>query len=49
MDKKVDWVKLTSPGKTIFVFQPTPEKIQIWTNRLLHEYLFISDEFRDIH
>ena len=49
MIKKVDWTKLTSPGETIAVFQPTPEKIRIWTDKLLHEYLFISDEFRDIH
>ena len=47
MDKKVNWTKLSNPGETIMIFQPTPQKMQILIDRLLHEYLYIPDELRD--
>lgn len=38
--------RLIHPSSMFSVFVPTEEKVQLFSTKLMHDYLFLSDEFR---
>lgn len=39
--------RLMQPSSMFKIFVPTEEKVQMFASKLLHEYLYLSDEYRD--
>ena len=39
--------RLMQPSSMFRIFVPNEEKVKIFSHKLLHEYLYLSDEYRD--
>ena len=46
-NEQAKYERLMQPSSMFRIFVPNAEKIKLLSDKLLHEYLYLSDEFRD--
>lgn len=46
--RDVNWERINNPSQMITIFKPTPEKLDRLVERLLNDYLYMSDEERNV-